>query len=122
MRSGARHCVVERTLLVREVIRAMIATQGRPGAATVIDAQGNLCGILTDGDMRRCLSQGASFVEQPVEEVMGNNPKTILHSRLVEEALRVMREHAVDELIVVDEHRKPLGMIDIQDIVALQTS
>lgn len=122
MRSGERHCLVTQEMLVRDVIRAMIATPGRPGAATVVDAQGVLCGILTDGDMRRCLSHGAAFVEKPVAEIMGKHPKTIIHSRLIEEAQRTMREHRVDELIVVNELGRPLGIIDIQDIIALQTS
>lgn len=122
MRAGARHCVVKAHLLVREVIQTMLATPGKPGAATVVDQDGTLCGILTDGDMRRCLSRGAAFLEQPVSEVMGKTPKTITSQKLVEEALRSMHEYEIDELIVVDENRLPVGIIDIQDIVALQTS
>jgi arabinose-5-phosphate isomerase len=122
MRQGERHCVVREDTLVREVIRIMIETPGRPGAATVVDQQGRLQGILTDGNVRRCLSHGAEFLEKPVHLVMGSNPKTVSSNRLVEEALHIMSEFNFDELVVVNAEGLPVGQIDIQDIIALQTS
>jgi arabinose-5-phosphate isomerase len=122
MRQGPRHCVVKDDTLVRDVIRIMIETPGRPGAATVVDQQGRLKGILTDGNVRRCLSHGAEFLEQPVSLVMGSNPKTVSSNRLIEEALHIISEFAIDELVVVDADGLPVGQIDIQDIIALQTS
>ena len=122
MRSGDKHCVVKQEMLVRQVIQAMIATSGRLGAASVVDSSGKLTGILTDGDVRRCLGQGASFLEQPVFEIMGKMPKTISAEKLIEDALAVMKKFAIDELVVVDNQQRPIGIIDIQDIIALQTS
>ena len=122
MRAGERHCVVNQTMKVRDVIKSRIKTPGRPGAATIVDDAGHLVGIFTDGDLSRCLGQGTEFLERPVSEVMGKNPKIVKSGRLIEEALRIMREFAVDELIVIDESQSPVGSIDIQDIVALKTS
>jgi arabinose-5-phosphate isomerase len=122
MRSGSKHCIVNKEILVREVIQSKIAASGRPGAVTVVDNTGALVGIFTDGDLGRCLAKGTKFLEQPVADVMGKNPKCINQEKLVEEALHIMHEFEVDELIVIDQDKKPVGMIDIQDILALQTS
>ena len=122
MRSGDRHCVVKHSLIVREVIKTKIATRGRPGAVSIIGDDGKVIGILTDGDVHRCLSQGTTFLENPVSEVMVKTPKTISDKKLVEEALFVMHQFEIDELIVIDDDGIPIGMVDIQDIVALQTS
>ena len=53
---------------------------------------------------------------------MGNNPKTVASNRLIEEALHIISEFEIDELVVVDADGLPVGQIDIQDIIALQTS
>jgi arabinose-5-phosphate isomerase len=119
MRHGERHCLVSDRQSVREVIQVMFETPGRPGAATVVDSTGALAGILTDGDIRRRIARDSNYLERPVSEVMSKAPKTVLADKLVEEALRIMRDHAFDELIVVDECGRPVGQIDVQDIISL---
>lgn len=122
MRTGERNCVVPNTMLIRDVLQRMMATPGRPGSVTVVDANGKLAGILTDGDLRRCMARGDHPLDRPVSEYMGNAPTTVNSGKLIEEALRIMSERAFDELIVVDDSNMPVGTIDIQDIVARQTS
>lgn len=119
MRAGAEHCVVAESLTVKEVIGQYAKTKGRPGAASVVDASGKLAGVFTDGDLRRLLSQGVDFLEAPVSAVMGRNPKSLPASATAREALDLISKLQVDQLVVVDEKREPVGMLDIQDLADL---
>lgn len=117
MRTTDEHCIVEEGTLAREVLHQITRTKGRPGAASVVDKGGVLKGIFTDGDLRRCLEKEPSFLERPISEVMGRTPKTIAVSKLAQEALAIMNKHKIDQVIVVDNENRPVGMIDIQDMV-----
>ena len=66
--------------------------------------------------MRRNLSENNNFLEQPVKNVMGKNPKKIHPDKLIQEASRILRECEIDQIIVADEDNIPVGLIDIQDI------
>lgn len=109
---------------VSEVILTMSRTPGRPGAALVVEpedgspAAGRLVGIFTDGDLRRLLeTSGSAGLDQPVDEFMGRDPKSVGPDQLVEEAERVLRERKVDQLAVVEESGRPVGLVDVQDIL-----
>lgn len=119
MRTGIRNCLVPQTIKTKEVIRLYTSTEGRPGAATVVDENGQLVGIFTDGDLRRCLSVDTSFLEKPVAEVMGHNPKTIQPDILIQEAMRVLSENKIDQVVVVNQKNEPIGLLDVQDVLAL---
>jgi arabinose-5-phosphate isomerase len=120
MRRGEENCVVPQSMKAREVLHRITITKGRPGAASIIDRRGKLVGVFTDGNLRRCLERGNEFLDLPISAVMTPNPKTISLGKIVQEALRVMSEHKIDQLIVVDESCRPVGMIDIQDLVDLR--
>ena len=120
MRRGEENCIVPSTMLTREVIAALARARGRPGAASVVDAKGALVGVFTNGDIRRQLEKGSSFLEWPIERVMTRSPKVIEDTKLVQEALRILREFQIDELPVVNAAGAPVGMIDIQDLVDLR--
>lgn len=117
MRRGEELCVIRENISAREALHRISSTAGRPGAAAVVDASGTLCGIFTDGDLRRCLERVEGFLERPIAEVMGKTPKTITAGKLAQEALRVMSDHKIDQLVVIDEKKSPVGMVDIQDVV-----
>lgn len=117
MRKGERHCIVGEREKVRAVVQCYSATPGRPGAASVVDENGKLSGIFTDGDLRRHLEHGFEFFDEPVSEVMGKNPKVITPTQLVSEALHCFTEFSIDQLVVVDEDGKPVGIVDIQDVI-----
>lgn len=117
MRKGEAHCVVAQDASCAEVLHRITLTKGRPGAASIVDAAGVLVGIFTDGDLRRCLDKNKDFLRQPVSAVMGANPKTVQPDVLAEEALRVLRQHRIDQVVVVDEKHAPVGMVDIQDLL-----
>jgi len=115
MRSGERNAVVGETIPVTEAVAAI--TRARAGAVCVVDATGRLSGIFTDGDLRRTMGRDPRLLSAPVAEVMTRTPKTILPDRLASEALRILREKKIDELPVVDTDGRPVGMIDVQDLL-----
>lgn len=117
MRIADQHCIVQETDSCSEVLHNITRTKNRPGAASVINAAGKLVGVFTDGDLRRCLDKQPNFLSLPVKQVMGQNPKTITPSLLAEEALGIMKRFQIDQLIVIDKDNRPIGMLDIQDLV-----
>ena len=93
----------------------------RAGALVVVDGEGRLTGLVTDGDVRRLVnSRGAGALALPVTECMTRHPRTLPAEALVRDAVRLMRELRVDELPVVDAQGRPLGLLDVQDLVALK--
>lgn len=115
MRTGKRHAVVEEETLVRDVLFTI--TKARGGAASVVDKEGKLVGIITDGDIRRHLILDEKTLNKPAKGIMTETPITIKKGKLAAEALRIMQEKNIDDLPVVDEDGYALGMIDIVDLV-----
>ena len=105
---------------VRQVLAQDKTLGRRAGAVILVNQKGALAGIFTDGDLRRKLGQYANLLEMPIAEVMTVHPKTIGHQALASEALALLNRHRIDELPVVDESNRPLGLIDVQDLVALR--
>lgn len=120
MRKGEENCIVPESMKTRDVLHRITSTKGRPGAASVIDSTGKLSGVFTDGNLRRCLEKGDAFLDLPIKKVMGAQPKTIAPNQIAQEALRLMSEFKIDQLLVVDEDRRPIGMIDIQDLIDIR--
>lgn len=116
MRRGNAQCVVRETELVKEVLKKISLTPGRPGAAAIVNAQGVLVGVFTDGNLRRCLESGSGFLDAPISSVMGKDPKRIDAQRFAKEALALLVQLHIDQLIVVDAENHPIGLIDIQDV------
>jgi arabinose-5-phosphate isomerase len=118
MRKGAELPLCRAGTELGQVLRVMGETPGRPGAALIVDAKGALVGIFTDGDLRRLLEEkGELRREAPIDAYMGRNPKFIGPDALLEEAERALREHKVDQMPVVDESRRPVGLVDVQDLL-----
>lgn len=115
MRKGKANPIVKEDAIVKDVLYAI--TGARAGAASVIDKSGRLSGIFTDGDLRRHLERSADLVSRKIKEVMTKNPAVIHPRQLAAEALRILEEKKIDELPVVDAALKPVGMLDIQDIL-----
>ena len=118
MRQGDELPLVESGSTVREVMIIMSETRGRPGSALIVDGEGRLVGIFTDGDLRRLLKNGnLESLETEVDEFMGRSPKSIAPDALVVEAERVLRENKVDMIAVVDEGGRAVGLFDVQDLL-----
>jgi arabinose-5-phosphate isomerase len=93
----------------------------RSGAVVLVDVSGKISGIFTDGDLRRLITDDdGSALKKPIREVMTHEPKRIDGERLASEAMAVMRPLRIDDLPVVDADDKPIGLIDIQDLVTLR--
>lgn len=91
------------------------------GMTTVVNADGTLAGILTDGDLRRLMEKhGGKVVEMKLAECMTHNPQTIGPSVLASEALTLMEKRRITSVIVVDEKRKVLGVVHLHDLWGLQ--
>lgn len=118
MRSGKRNPVVRSDASLQQTAAVMTRTEGRPGAASVVDAAGKLVGIFTDGDLRRLVQEGAVDFAQPVAAVMGKSPRTVGPEDLAQDAADMLRNTQVDQLPVVDQQGRPVGLLDVQDLLA----
>ncbi|MBN2453042.1 MAG: KpsF/GutQ family sugar-phosphate isomerase [Candidatus Omnitrophica bacterium] len=115
MRKGNDTPVVRETAKVKQVLLAI--TKCRAGSASVVDSRGRLTGIFTDGDLRRHLETNPRLIECEVRHVMTKGPTVITKDRLAAEAFDILRSKRIDELPVVDEKKRPVGLLDVQDIL-----
>jgi len=91
------------------------------GMTTVVDAQGRLAGILTDGDLRRLMQQrGAATLDLVVGDCVTKSPQTIAPGELAGSALRIMEERKITSLVVVDAERRPVGVVHLHDLWTLE--
>jgi arabinose-5-phosphate isomerase len=91
------------------------------GMTTVVNADGSLAGILTDGDLRRLMEQhGGAVVNMKLADCMTQNPQTIGPDVLASEALTMMEKRRITSVIVVDAQRKVLGVVHLHDLWGLQ--
>lgn len=101
---------------VKDAILVM-TTRGNLGAASIVDDDGRLVGIVTDGDLRRLLKNYDQPLELKVRDVMTKNPKTIGKEKMAAEAMRVMEMNEITVLPVVDAGNRPIGLIHLHDII-----
>ncbi len=88
----------------------------RLGATAVLDDTGALLGIITDGDLRRMLQRGADFSSVVANDLVVCNPKTIHPDALAVDALALMREHSISQLLVLDNEQY-LGIVHVHDLI-----
>lgn len=121
MRTGERNPRIEDTSTVLEAIEVMTRTPGRPGATSVVDHQGKLVGFFTDGDLRRLIEDGLSNPRQRrIDAAMTPSPRSIAADTFALEALALLHQFAIDQLPVVDDEGKLLGLLDVQDLLNLK--
>jgi len=89
------------------------------GVTGVIDEDGSLVGVFTDGDLRRTLEVGIEALNLPIEDVMTPNPKKILATHLAAKALRRMEQNAITSLFVFtdEESVHPVGIVHLHDLL-----
>jgi arabinose-5-phosphate isomerase len=115
MRRGTANPVVHEEKKVSEVLLKI--TQARAGSATVIDKNGKLKGIFTDGDLRRHLEIDPELPRRKVGEVMTKDPSVVNKDMLAAEAMRILQQKRIDEVPVVDSNNRPVGLLDVQDLL-----
>lgn len=118
MRKGDAVPLVRAGTSVADALIQTSRTKGRPGASIVVDEEGALAGIFTDGDLRRLLEGGDfSRLELPIEHVMAAEPKVLRPMDLAVDAHRLLRENRIDNAPVIDDERRPVGLLDVQDLI-----
>ena len=121
-RKGQALPLVSEALSVGQAMAEAEGIPRRTGAMLIVDDAGRLTGILTDADIRRALVQaGARLLEAPIAGVMKRGPKHIHLGELASEALAILNRYRIDELPVVDAEHRPVGIVDVQDLVGMKT-
>lgn len=109
---------------IEDSVRSMLEKTNdvkRHGAVMIVDAEGRLAGIVTDADLRRLLTkQGTAAFDLGMSDVMTAGCKRIRADALAAEATAIFHKYRIDELPVVDADDKPVGLIDVQDIVTIK--
>jgi arabinose-5-phosphate isomerase len=118
MRGEGRHAVAPQAVNVKEALLRM--TSAKAGSVSVVNARGRLVGVFTDGDLRRHLAGGDAVLNQPLSRVMTRNPVAIREDAPALDALKIFHERRIDDLIVVDAARAPVGLVDSQDLPRLK--
>lgn len=115
MRKGQANAIVGENKKVSQVLFAI--TRARAGSAIVVDKQGKLKGIFTDGDLRRHLGSDKDLPNRQIREVMTKNPTVVKKDMLAAEAMRILQAKRIDEVPVVDKFMRPQGLLDVQDLL-----
>jgi len=107
--------MVEQEASIKEVILMM--TSKRFGVTSVVNREGKLVGIFTDGDLRRLVEKTEDIFKLRAKDVMTKNPKTISGDELAAKALNQMENFKITCLIIVDQRRKPVGIVHMHDLL-----
>jgi len=118
MRTGKRNAIGREDLTVKEALLMM--THAKSGCLSVVNRNGKLAGVFTDGDFRRHMAANENLLAQRLKKVMTRNPICIRDDALVVEALKIFNERNIDDLIVVNAKREPVGLVDSQDLPKLK--
>jgi len=106
---------------ITEALEHAAQLKRRPGAIIIIEpGSGKLAGIFTDSDLRRLVRRDRAALDRPIGEAMTAGPRSLPDSALARDAVSMIREHRQDEIPVVDEAGKPVGLLDVQDLIAMK--
>ncbi len=115
MHTGERLPRVPRGTSLRDALLEM--TQKGLGMTVIVETDGRLAGIFTDGDLRRALDKGVDVRQTRIDEVMTVHGKTANAEMLAAEALKIMEDHKISSLVVIDEQELPIGALNMHDLL-----
>ncbi|MBB2686287.1 KpsF/GutQ family sugar-phosphate isomerase [Rhizobium sophoriradicis] len=115
MHTGERVPLVAKGTPMPEAITVL--SRKHFGCVGVLDEEGRLCGIVTEGDMARNLTRNLG--ELAVDDIMTKTPKTVKPTMLATAALALLNQHSIGALIVIDEDRRPLGLVHFHDLLRI---
>lgn len=119
-RPGEKLAVARTTDTIKQMLEKTKAVK-RHGAVMVVDDKGKLSGIITDADLRRLIAElGPKALDHDTADVMTAGCKRIRADALAAEATAIFHKFRIDELPVVDEQDRPVGLIDVQDILTIK--
>ena len=123
MRRGAELRVAKATDTVREVFARARHSGRRTGAVMLVDDDGKLAGLFTDSDLARLFERRADgCFDGPISAVMTRTPRTIHRAARMEEAVALMRASKISELPVIDDDGRPVGLLDITDLIGVEAA
>jgi arabinose-5-phosphate isomerase len=118
MRQGDQLRIARDTSSVREALVTPGSPGRRTGAVMLVDADGRLSGVFTDSDLVRLLeAHRDAELDQPIADVMTRSPKTITPDAVIADAVEILSTHHISELPVLDSHGRPVGLVDITDVL-----
>lgn len=118
MHKGNENPLVSADTTVQEAL--FVITDKGLGAVSVVDEEGKMLGVLTDGDIRRGLSKGVAFLQRSVADLMTKSPKYITADKLAAQALHLMESNQpkpITVLPVLDENKVVIGLLHMTDLV-----
>ena len=115
MHSGSSLPTVLRGTSLRDALLEM--TQKGLGMTVVMTADGGLAGVFTDGDLRRAFDRSIDVRHASIDEVMTAHGKTARPEMLAAEALKIMEDHKISSLVVVDDQDRPVGALNMHDLL-----
>ncbi|MBX4994133.1 KpsF/GutQ family sugar-phosphate isomerase [Rhizobium binae] len=115
MHTGERLPLVAKGTPMPEAITVL--SRKHFGCVGVLDEDGRLCGIVTEGDMARNLTR--NLAELAVDDIMTRTPKTVKPTMLATAALALLNQHSIGALIVIDDDRRPLGLVHFHDLLRI---
>ena len=118
MRSDGRHAVAYERTPVKEAL--LLMTRAKCGSVSVVNGRGKLVGVFTDGDFRRLMAHDGQILDQSLGKVMTPRPISLKEDALAVEALRIFNQRNIDDLIVINAKREPVGLVDSQDLPKLK--
>lgn len=118
-RVGENLPVVKDDVTVGEALKEA-PTGRRTGAIVIVDDNGRLAGIFTDADLRRLVCDNPNAMNEKIRAVMTKSPKHLSADDLVRDAVQMMRERRLDEIPVLDADGRPIGIVDVQDLIAMK--
>jgi arabinose-5-phosphate isomerase len=114
MRTGENAPRIVESATLMEAMLEM--SRGRMGMTAILDDDGRVVGIFTDGDLRRTIEKGVDMRTTPITSVMKRDPRTIGPDKLAAEAVEIMERNKVNQLLVVDHNRRLLGALNMHDL------
>lgn len=121
MRTGAGLRVAPAADTVRAVFASARRAGRRTGAVILIDESGKLAGLFTDSDLARLIeTRREDALDRPIAEVMTRSPRTLSVGQRVAEAMELFERFKISELPVIDAEGRPMGMVDITDLIGVQ--
>lgn len=118
MRSGDALAIIQPTDTVQDALSHM--SKARSGACIIVHEDGSMAGIFTHGDFARCYQDNHEVGNLPVSQFMTCDPITLSSDALAAEAITTIGTHRIDDIVVLDQNQKPVGLVDTQDFARLK--
>ena len=123
MRKAGELRLARSTASVRDVFSQAAQTGRRTGAVMLVDEDGKLVGLFTDSDLAKLFERRADdCFDEPIEQVMTRMPLTISPRQKMQEAIQLMKDRKISELPVIDAAGRPVGLLDITDIIGAEAA